>query len=870
MTSEQRPGVVPVTTIENPLLSDKQKELLGSVTRMYLKDHKLVITKPVFVAATQVLEDAIYRGLTEQGRILYGEKENLRPLIKEGLAVRDGIKTQSAAVIDYSEYNHTTSEQYVGPYALPVLTVTKAKRELATFPLSPSLSESEKAIKIAQERDPLINKFAGIALAHLPEQLQGVFLEQFPDISERAKLARNMITSFAFRHELSPLIPTDDLKMFQHMEQVAENSYFSPEMTQALIQELSLSEKEQEFLKALIEQAASGFRIAPEVDENTPSAIDRFYNVFSNNLLILHPVLEEGAIRTRVDKIQESDQHLWEDGIRFDNFLVPTPEMLAKAARQATIKHDEKEIDRMKLGIHYWNDYERELQWKENRTRTLEQSVQATESVLARVFDPEFTIPESVQKAGTDVERRVNVRLRASKREAATIDRIMTDYVANQRELKTYEEWSKSHDEEAQFPVTRGRYIQRLHHEASTMEGRGISLNRQIAFVEDVVMTHYQPDNTQEKDQYIFFRAEKSKKAVANELQQVEKQLQKYEEDPEKYIEAHNGVDTLFDELDRFLENSHNAIVTESRLLSTVRFSTSLKSLRSRSSKIISPRTKQRFVRETIPLFLQRKIHFLKQGLSLKETLETTKRNQRAALQLVKEYTSNPDKPVPSTETWGRNEIDLYIRGLQASQLPTSTDTPLFALKQYAKLLRQQLRAGSLDIIPMNVSSIREYIENLDKIIATAQVEITERQERMKTSKKNDEDDKYIARRQRKIKHIQDSQENLFNNPLFPYPEYEYLPRNEFVRAWINRADAAYAFTNLHDVTENATNAEKTRDTLNREKYDRMLRKEIKQYKGKLEAVRNVDAGQNLVKAMRTIGLAMPISPTETQNETTN
>lgn len=385
--------LVPVETIDRPMLSNKQLQELSNSARVYCRRRKIPIAnRDVFTEAVGVLGDAVLRSLKEQGRVAPLEEETLAPLIQQGLKIREEIHEQAELAQGLAE-----------PLAMPAQLVDKAKQETRGFVLCSHPEACEELIAMFQQRTRFVKDLTQMGLSNLPIGLQGVGLESFPNVADWVKLARNMITSFVLRDSLNPLITIDDLKSFARVANTG--SFFTDNKLELLIESLgSFGEDETEFLKAIFDETAGLFRVSYSVpQEGDAELTERFYWYFGNFLLLQHPAREEEQIVTHPDLIKEGRPSLWDGASSVGGVLVPTPEMLVRADRQEEARLNQAGIyrshvgpsNRFGAGLRAWKMFQEALAKKAADINGLEPELRGEELLLANLqTEPGLPLPK--------------------------------------------------------------------------------------------------------------------------------------------------------------------------------------------------------------------------------------------------------------------------------------------------------------------------------------------------------------------------------------------------------------------------------------------------------------------------------------------
>lgn len=347
----ERSGLVPVNTIsESPLLSSKQKEVLGRAVFNYLHGKQFQITPKSVEVGGAVVLDALNRGLAAFGKTELAPQDGVTKYVKRGLELREAIRREARPVVEEA-IRFDFCADYFGPFALPSSLVNSARQEIAAaFYLTANITNSERIVNLRQERMEELDSLVSMVISKLPQDIQENARHREMGVSEKAKLVRNYIASIVFRENESPIITIDDLMEFNSRFVQNPAEYFGEDSFSKL-------ESQSEYMRGLFEQACETFKSSSTISFESRA---RLFSTFSRGLLLLDPVLEEEPIIVDPARRGEGVLSLWDRGmaINVDGFLIPKPDALMAAGRQAQASRNSGSHARFREAIHTWNHYQ--------------------------------------------------------------------------------------------------------------------------------------------------------------------------------------------------------------------------------------------------------------------------------------------------------------------------------------------------------------------------------------------------------------------------------------------------------------------------------------------------------------------------------
>lgn len=892
--------LIPIQEIEEASLSERQQKELYSIARItYLRGHNISMDNMgILNRAIGVLGDALRRELEAEGRESITPTERLRPLIEKGLILRDRLCQNAREVIDLSLRNETTILEPVGPLALPELSITSAESEVRNYLLTPQLTHTQQLVDASQHRMAIIDGLTKVGLSHLPEELRGVTLDRFPNLTDRAKLVRNMIASFVFRGGLNPLITISDLKGFV---QTAEKSYlyFSDEARESLIAALNLSSPaEIAFITDLFGQTREAF----SANQHVPSAedteaVDRFYRGFSKDLLLLHPALEEEQIIISTGKATVDTLSVWQNAVAAGNFRLPRPEMLAQAIRQAKARGDNIAVERLYKGIKAWKRHNLRVIERVGEIESLETRFAQREALLAKLSDPSFPLPAeaySLKYSSETAVQEVGMVATSRERVLRKLMGVIEDNSREQEEAKEYEDWLKVTygDSLPDFlPMPRSIFVQRLRGEVRSSRQAVAQNYAKLGVIEDLLDV----DTLFATSSHLalgYLKREGASDWVKKELARVRELGEKIKEKPEDF----------FHERQEFLKfPSGKALDHLKKRLTNEKLSGALRSYLSFWLKTMGelnryahakPDTKDKYYSNLVQEALKQRVSVLEYaGYILGRLSDATSKAESDQIAYDR-FLENPEESMPADAIWSRDDAMEYIAEMKDSELPDLSELSLDDLRENILEMRRLLVFAPTSTFPLTVPTrdnlkvwMNQRIAGIREELAAKKQEPTKirdviklrrqtarlvtKDERKAAAAETREDNKRIKKAVKK-KDLLEKQldfsiqaQRFLDHPLMPSPDEWGMKRDEFLRIWRRRVELADAVCNSEEMQQKSQLARDAYLVLLRNSYTQRVRREVESMQESLRSLKTSDVNEELIKDMKELNLVMEVSDTE-------
>lgn len=842
-------GLIPLGLDERPLLAAKQQQELLDATRLYARDHRIPLTTDTSGRVMGVLVDSLQRTIIASKHPPLTSKDRIRPLIRQGLEIREGLRSQAEESLKFTSSHQGTDQELVGPFALPSSLIQTAHMESRNFFLTPRIEATQQVVQLVSHRHPLIDKFARAAITHLPAELEGVNLEKFPDAADRVKLIRNMIASFVFRGNLSPLIPTSDLKDFVLASKDLVNP-FNSEMQEALIVAIgTLNTDERPYLESLFRQTVTLFEVYQDVpDENNPRAFDNFYRQFARDLLLLHPALEEKQIVTVPTKVAPDSVHIWQEGARFGPNIIPRTEMLALAIRQAEAKGDRLNADRFQEAIKLWQWFERTKPAHEQRIRKAEDELQLRQELLRNLDDPSFPLPKEAYFAIHVDQEKARGMTRMRRKEAEGIQRTISEHEALQIRTKEYERELKERFGENWpylVPISRDVFLQRLQDQERSLIGQLGAMITRLNKVEDLLHLDFLW-NKENDLKYGFLSREQPDQWLEKELEKT----QALQRSPVQFSEAET-VD-LLGHLFRYFQYKPKSQYLSKELQTFQKF------WEDTHDKLWGNPGLQRdrdFWLSLIPQILSQRAGLLKytQG-ALQRKYQIPSEVQEAREQIRK--FQDPMQPLPEGAVWTNRNARDYILETNLVSVPQVEQEEVETLIKTAQETQFLLANISARRLPDSVEGKQHFVSRLEARMAQLRSEIAHKQSLVE-----------VGIRVSGLSDLKRDLDNLarlrdcLNSPIVPLPEGEGLPIKQFVRIWRRRAELTYATYLQEETEEESLRAQQDYEGLSRSVFKRRLTGEVEVKINALKKLTDRDIEQELVERMRHLNLVFDMPP---------
>ena len=416
MDERLRPNDVPESRI-SPVAKDftqrfaySQKQLasIQESAIQYLKRNNLPFSADSFTRAQAVVGiDCIERALLVVGREEISEKDNVVPLIKKGLELREAERVHGREAIEplTSELRGGT-EAYLGPYAFPQEVARLAEGELKTFLLAPSIRNIEEISRLYLTRRSLLPQLAANVLAMTAERFPQAQIDKFSTDIDQAKLVRNSIVSAAYRQNPIPVIQVEEIRNF-----ISDNEGFSRLVEMPFLGDLLPSEIEkygdirEAYVKYLLDlsgQAQQALLTSQSISdqqiilERARIAFrDQLFHRFSSVFLLMHPALEETPFITHPDRAIDTDYSLWREDLSvvIGASRVPTVASLQRAVRLREAQGYAS--GRFEQGIEAWYTYGKSVDREKHRVSVLQKHTETTGASIALARDIQSPLPES-------------------------------------------------------------------------------------------------------------------------------------------------------------------------------------------------------------------------------------------------------------------------------------------------------------------------------------------------------------------------------------------------------------------------------------------------------------------------------------------
>ena len=794
------------------------------------------------------MADALSRGLAESGQA-FPPRGRLKPFINCGLSLRMQLREKTQDILDITLKNETSDPKIVGPLAMPAELISSARSEMRHFHFIPGLEASRRLGSLAEERLPVLDRVAAIGLAHLPEGLAKVNLAAFPEISDRAKIVRNMVASFVHRGNLCPLITTFDLRDFAKM-----SHDFSEERRISLFSLLDLkSPGERPFLDALFAQTSHAFLIIKEMPPAEDlEKTDYFYRHFSRELLLLHPALEEPQIITDPWNWEVGRPTLWENAACFGQSKIPQPGLLIATLRQAMARKDSAAQDRLSAAIKHWKWYGREGHKQEQEIAELNVKVLYDKLVLRRVSKPNFPLPEEAYFLRSEKQHLVSRRANFLRREARHLGRMIQQLVSQVNEAKIYrkdlhrryqENWPDL------IPLPRSVFIERLREETKKIHGQDHFSRLELTGIEQFIHGDLLWFGEIIARHGFLVRAG-AKEWLEQEIQRAELALAGAKEHPEGLVFPKETLSRAFDNLEltfSWLEESKLLKYLSRGLLSEYFqfWNKTLPVLRETKDFPSS----HRLVQQLAPQILQERIKMLKVAvvaLSKREELASLLKESHKRLD---EFEKNPQEPLPAGAVWSKGEVQDYLAAMDCSDVLTAAsakDVDWNELENTAWEMRRHFYNFPSSILPKTIDNFSQLQVWLDWKISGVDALLDEGDFVRKSKER-------LGRELEAAKVLREHLDHLLIPPLGE----RLLKRDVFMRAWKMRVDLGYVLARRKKVTDESIAAQQLYQKVMREEFITTVDWRLKSQQATLAKVQARSLEEELVGKMRALDLVL-------------
>lgn len=832
--------LVPVKTLEEAKLSPKQEKEILDMSRMYLRRHKISVTESSLRQTMGVLGDALRRGLEASGQETFGSGGRLKPYIKTGLLYREQLREEIENILEITVKSSAIDQNYLGPLALPTPLIGLARTEQRNFHLVPEPKASQNLVNLGQQRLPLLDRLAGIALAHLPEGLKEVSLETFPEISDRAKIVRNMIASFIHRDSLCPLITTFDLKDF-----AKSGHYFTEERLESLSSLLGQQyQGERPYLEALFSQTEDVFSAVQGMPLDDDSAkIDYLYTQFSRSLLLLHPALEEPQIVVQPQKIELGVRHLWEDAAAFGGVKIPRPGLLVQALRQARARDDITSQDRFSAALRHWRWFSRESHKQESEIRTIRQNITRDRWLLKKLPDPNFPLPKEAYLLRTEGQYRVFRKATSLKGEAKHFGSIIHKIVEAQREAKKYRQYLKKRHQDGwpdTLPMPRGVFLQGLEAEAGKLRFKEHSAKSELSVMEQLIHGELLWFG-EVIPRHGFLFKEGTREWAEQELKQSESTLAQAEGSPgslsltkETFRKALDNFTVAFS----WLKSSryYRGVLSEYCKIWDQRLPVLMEAADSGGFDVL--------MRQIAPQILQGRISLLKAAISAVNQREKSESLLGEARERLRVFKKNPQEPLPDEAVWSKDEAISYLAEMEVTDLLRllKDQKNLDKLGQEAGEMRSQFFRFPLTILPKTISSNSQLRAWLEEEIGYLKEQITAGGA-TKTNRKKLEVAKFLT-------------EHL-GHPLLPSFIGVDIKGEDFVMILRRRTGLAYALSRRQRIAGESKMAQEVYQRLMRDEYIQTVAWRLESERETLAQLEERNIAEELIDRMRALNLVL-------------
>ena len=350
----ERQELVLTQSIESPVISPEQKDILVRQTTLYLQSKRVHIDKNTFNLGAEVVVDALRRGLNLSGVDITKAGKGVTKYVKAGIEERDAIRIGVRKIINKAD--DIGDAQYVGDLALSRQLIEQVSTEANNFYLKGDISNSERLLMLSKTREQNLGEISDKVVGYLPDVLIANARDQLKTNDEKSRFIKNALVNVVFSDRIQPIVSIDEL--WNHFTSYQQNSrkFFSEEQFNGIVGELDLDEDQTNYLRDLFLQTKGNFE-SKKGEAFPVSFRDRFYMKFSRNFLLLHPALEEEQIVLDYDKQDGHTPSVWDDGVCHEvkGYKVPSRGILIAALRQAEAKGSIGRANRIKEAIKSWS-----------------------------------------------------------------------------------------------------------------------------------------------------------------------------------------------------------------------------------------------------------------------------------------------------------------------------------------------------------------------------------------------------------------------------------------------------------------------------------------------------------------------------------
>lgn len=844
-------------------LTPAQQKEVRDLARKYLAGQRIPIDSvDTMRQAVGVIGDAIQRSLDIAGRASFRPKERLGPLASKGLTARQQLTDEAWDVYDLSIMGATTTHlQITGPFAVPNSLLIETHQEIQApnalhgpkpFSLATHLDQSSKLVNLAKQRREMINQWATVGISALPAELAGVSIDQFPDIADRAKLVRNMATSWIFKRTLSPLITIVDLKDFvRNSDQIPA---VLPSAAQTFMTAMHInSEPEKDFIFSLFAQVAKVFEVNPAIPaENDTASVDRFFRTFAKDLLLLHPALEEQQLITKPREIQEGLPHIWDKCLTIGRFHIPQPEALAIALRQAKARRDDPAISRIEAALNIWKWFDKMTSSHTARIARNEERLKDRERLLANITDPNFTLPAEAERSAYFASQLVLKSAQRIKKDAERSRKEIDRTHRTKQEAQAYKQYLNEtfgEDLPDELPLPQKVALERAQNRFHRRVGAVAVFQRKLGYLERLLQVDF--FFTSQNDPSDFLKGEDGEKKVKQQLElaaSANAAADTFDQDSVTQFLEHLGLYSPYRSMDVF------GVQTESIL--HLRFWTGIYNQYKTLDKFsrLSPE-EQRQAWDSIAQEAQKhRILLFSQALRVmadrQVVLPFLEQAQQDIASIQQEHAASANR------TWSRTEAESYIRIAEMSALPNLGDQ---LPDDFKKTIEEMTDLAQLphNCLPYEITSKRHLQVSLQAVLKTVAAEIQQKRFAVKASSYAKE----RAHLRSQIQTLQTREQlatgilKFIDHPLLPTEVP--LGREEFIRVWKNRLALARDRESADKLQAESKLAFEAYDILLRRDFGERLKREIESRRKDLERFNQLDIPAEFVTRMRTLNLVL-------------
>lgn len=832
-----------------PPFSPKRQVELIQIARMYLRERDIPISQNSLKSAMGVLGDAFLRQRKIQPADIYSGKHPIRPLIKEGVGLREEFKQRAVTLLRITQQNPTNCKDPQGPFAIPGDVIKKAEGEASRFDLTGNLGGLEELVKVSEQRMVLTRGLAAKVLSSLPVELSAASVDSFPNPSDQAKIIRNSIVKFIFAHNLSPLFNIDQLKLYSSIAKT-QPIIFEEHIKSSLARNMNVTEQsELSYLYDLFEQVKTSFFRQPEMTyPDKISESEFFHSYYAHDLLLLHPVLEQQKIVTHPAEIIEGNPHVWEGGVIIGDVIIPSPEMLLSAFRQERVILSEQRrvsvdeeghffrqdnsLRRLSAGVSCWRWLALEEKQDQLRIRDLERKIGVVEDECTKISSLEIPLPDAAYRLHAVITSDVHMKLSGENIHAANITKRILRIASLIEQGRTYHDWlleSYPGGLPKQVPMPAEAYFGKQRSTTLSLS----YLERRLVGIGSLMEMEILTGLPKQEWSYDFI-SELGPDLVDNEIRRLNNL-------DSSLLSSFNFL-SAYQRIDENLE-----VLTKTRWMQELDgYKTYLIDLYSRLGLIVGSekvegganRFKQSLIHEAIArrknILRKARKDILKRGAALGTKSELDK--------------SIPQGIVWRDQKWSSEEAIDYIRELQASDigLMDSEEILELMLKDRADFWNwhQFPRRLLPPTIPKYDTLLMDVTENLERArldrgytSAWAESEHNEEKKRFETLRKGLEE--YCP----------------------PLPIGEGLRAEAFMHAWNRRLQTVWGIEDFAEIDQSTKILIEQHEVIARNAYRNVLENRIRFLSYAVEKVKSRDLNSELVEKMRSLDLVLETIP---------